>query len=68
MRALFTEDSFVHNIDAVSVSDGRKTMSYNDGCDSMFLQVSESLLDFFFILSIESRCGLIQDQHLRLLA
>lgn len=68
MRALFTEDSFVHDINTVSVSDGGKSMSYDDGCNSMFFKVSESLLDLFLILSIESGCGFIKDQHLRPLA
>ena len=68
MRPLLAEDSFVHDIDAVSISDGGESMSYDDCCNSMFFKVSEGLLDLFFVLSIKSRCSLIKDQHLWLLA
>lgn len=54
MRALLAEYSLVHDIDAVSISNGGESMSDYDGSDSMFFEVSEGLLDLFLVLSIES--------------
>ena len=66
--AAFAERPLAEDVDAVGVADGREAVGDHDRGDAVGLEALERLLDLALVLAVEGRGGLVEDEHLRLLA
>ena len=65
MIARFDDFSFIENIDAIGILDGRKAMGNGNGCPPL-AHLLQRVLDHLFRLLVDISSGLIQNEDLRL--